>query len=254
MDTTPKPTQKDALTWITNILTWTHQMPDGHADLIGLTGTWNIGTTRGSKAEDSLPFGLDHIIADPTTGPEGIRTVQSIYNQLTFLAWQASDSPFGLGQPGRDPGTWIRLKLDTPYPWETWEHWTTWASKLHAIWKAVRRITGNTPTPIGTCPKCGDTILRRLTTTGPTDSGTCTGCKTIYDLTGEDWSQSLNQLLRAPDINPDIHVTREELKTIWPGLTAKKLALWAFRDRVTKKDGYYNLADVNTCMTRTNKV
>ena len=248
MDTTPKPTPKDALTWITNILTWWKHIPaQPHQQS---TIEHHIPNTNN---ETRLPFGLDAKIDDLDQGPTGIRTSQGAHQHLQQLAYWLWTSNLPSSPPNyQTPATWIHTMLTTPYPWQEWGtdingntgiEWAEWADDLHQTHNVIARLTGNHAQPGHLCPN-GHT-----TWTKDTNNYTCK-CGTW---TETELPEAQKHALRAPHLDTNIHVTGKQAIEIWDGeLDHDTLRDWVRHGRITTTTDtprQYPLAQLNQLAT-----
>ena len=233
-----------AIQKLDQISRWKNDLPDAHADLIGLRSTWQVGGIHGERAADSLPHGLGAAFDDvDTLGPTGIRTEAGVMEMLDSLCSMVA------GHTGDTiANTFLLREALWLYPedyWHTWEEWETFTDELTSTWAVVARLCGRSAATVGLCPECGGTIKARMTDGGRADVGKCTGCGERYDLAASDWEAKLLERLRSPEISRAVLVTREQVKSIWPRLRSDLLRKWVERHTVAKSEKRYVLADIN---------
>ena len=209
--------------------------------------------TPTTNNEDRLPFGLDARFDDLDDGPTGIHTSLGAHHHLQHLAYWMWTSNYPSSLPDyRKPGAWIRLMLDTPYPWETWGtdlhgnaggEWDEWAEDLHTTKKVLAKLTGNHAQTGPTCPN-GHT-----TWTNDTETYKCS-CGTWTDT---ELPEARRHTLQSPDLPDTVHVTGAQAIAIWPDvLDHDTLRDWVRHGRIQPTSDtprQYPLAILNTLTT-----
>lgn len=240
---TPLP-RDTAIQKLDQISRWKNDLPDAHADLIGLRSTWQVGGIHGERAADNLPHGLGAAFDDvDTLGPTGIRTEAGVMEMLDSLCSMVA------GHTGDTiANTFLLREALWLYPedyWHAWEEWETFTDELTSTWAVVARLCGRTSVTVSLCPECGGAIKARMTDGGRADTGKCAGCGERYDLAASDWEAALLNRLRSSQISRDVLVTHKTLRGIRPELGREKLKKWIQRGKVEKRNGMIVLADVN---------
>ena len=242
---TPLP-RDTAIQKLDQISRWKNNLPDAHADLIGLRSTWQVGGIHGERAADNLPHGLGAAFDDvDTLGPTGIRTEAGVMEMLDSLCSMVA------GHTGDTiANTFLLREALWLYPedyWHAWEEWETFTDELTSTWAVVARLCGRSAATVGLCPECGGTIKARMTDGGRADVGKCTGCGEQYDLAASDWEAKLLERLRSPEISRAVLVTREQLRTIHPGVRAGTIRNWRYLGKISKPatDGRLCLSEIN---------
>ncbi|MSS84982.1 hypothetical protein FYJ24_09440 [Actinomycetaceae bacterium WB03_NA08] len=246
--TTNTPMPRDtAIQKLDQLARWKQEIPDAHANLIGLHSTWQVGGLHGTLAEDvRMPHGLDAVFDDvDSLGAPGIRTETGANEILESLAIMVA----GYLQVDVEgwPAHWLHETLWL-YPesfWHAWEDWETFTQELSQAHGTVARLCGRSSVTVRLCPQCGGKVKAHMTHDGQATKGTCAGCAASFDLTKEDWDAALIERLRSPKISRTVLVTHTQLKTIWPQLRMGTVRLWVHRGQVSKVDDRYVLADIN---------
>lgn len=211
-----------------------------------------------TTSEARLPFGLDATLEDLDQGPDGIRTPQGAQKHLEHLAYwlHSSDKPGNL--PNYDhPIAWMIFMLQMPYKWEEWGtplapgcEWEAWTEDVQQTRKVIGRLTGNNPTPAGTCPRCGGTLLSRPGTHGEDSQVICAECR----VRGNAQVRSIAYRQELQQVDTDMWVTGKEALQIWPELDRRRLHDWRTRGQIkTRGTGparQYPLQEVNTLAAR----
>lgn len=252
MTNTQNPMPRDlAIQKLDHINRWKQELPDAHADLIGLRSSWQVGGLHGALAEDvPMPHGLDAVFDDvDTLGAPGIRTENGVNEMLESLALMVAND-HGLQAPQFGPGWWLRetLQMFSEDFWHDWSMWETFTLELAQVHGVVARLCGRSSVTVSLCPECGGKIKARMFDDGKSDEGECVSCGQGFDLSGPDWDAALIERLRSPKISRSVLVTHKQLHAIHPKLSRERLKKWFQRGLVERRAGKVVLADVNARM------
>jgi predicted RNA-binding Zn-ribbon protein involved in translation (DUF1610 family) len=238
-----------AIQKLDQISRWKNEIPDAHADLIGLRSTWQIGGIHGETAADRLPHGLDNAFDDvDTLGPTGIRTEHGVMEMLDSLCTMVS------GHTGSQiTNAYLLREVLWQYPehfWHAWAEWETFTDELATTWAVIARLTGRSSVTVATCPECGGRIRAHMTRDGQSDTARCAGCGAMYDLTNAGWEAALLQRLRDPEISRNVLVTHQQLRTIHPRVRSGTIRNWRYLQKISKPatDGRLILAEINAIL------
>ena len=233
-----------AIQKLDQISRWKNDLPDAHADLIGLRSTWQVGGIHGERAADSLPHGLGAAFDDvDTLGPTGIRTEAGVMEMLDSLCSMVA------GHTGDTIANTFLLRevlwMFSEQYWHAWVEWPTFTEELSQTHSMVARLCGRSAATVRLCPECGGTIKVRMTDKGQEDRGRCSVCAAEFDLTASDWEAALLQRLKSPQLSRNVLVSHKNLRTIRPEVSRARLKKWLQRGKVERRDGMIVLADVN---------
>lgn len=206
-------------------------------------------------ATSRFPFPVDTVETD------GARGVETTTGADTWIELWASWLSWATNTPtGKTDGAWLLKTLQeskalNPLPSgeeETTQaflsEWDLFTQELSRLWWRLATLTGHAPKRRSLCPRCKTGWLQSAPgRDGYSDQAACTNptCQTTLDYSDDEIRASQRAVLRDPNIDPNLFLTVEAVKTIWPQLKAATLRSWARRSRVTKQDGKYKLADIN---------
>lgn len=241
----------DAHDQVRDIITWTQQIPDTIADLMGVRSpTVTLDGVRASRPHE-LPFNLDQHTDDLTRGPAGIRTPDGVHDTLTNLAHTIATARGD--HMNLSPGAYLLITVDwaqehMPDQWEDIAH------QIDATHRVVARLTGHVGDRHGTCPACGHTLTHQTGDHGLTGRAHCPTCHTTYrdaDELARDIRAAIQSL---PAVQEDLDVTWDDLHHIYPLLKRDRLWKWVQRHRLTptghdqRGRSTYRLGDVDELM------
>nr|DAP09025.1 MAG TPA: protein of unknown function (DUF1936) [Caudoviricetes sp.] len=147
-------------------------------------------------------------------------------------------------EPGEDATPEELDVYRTDVAWTS--EWCQFTKELNRLWWRIANQVGEAPLNRIPCPKCRAGWIRSTYDKGGlSDEAECTNpaCGTRLDYDNSEVAASFRVQLRS--ITEPTYVTLTDVHTIWPGLNPATLRKWVERGYVTKKDGCYNLADIN---------
>lgn len=207
------------------------QIPETAREVLGLRAIRYDKPPARTPDPGDLPFGLNVIYDDPED--TRISTIRRPETALDILHGWAG----GWANTRGDTVSNVFDYLEANSRWAA-QHvdltdWRTYLREARSVRNVIRRLAGLTPASVPTpCPRCGDRVIQTWdTTAGLSDEHTCTGCRTTWDGPGpfvREAVETINELDRS---SPDLLVTSDEARTIYPDLKRNTLNVWLKRDR-----------------------
>jgi len=247
---------KSARKIITDIQEIIEQIPDAHADLMGLRPVKLGGGSPSADDPAKLPFGLDVLYDDPDRiGLAGVRTEQGCLDVLYGWANDWAEMRGHMPRPSLD--YLIEYSL-----WAAQSHpaWDDYISDARAIRSKVRHLAGLNPeVQPAPCTDCGGRVVQDWTDKGLDDALVCTECATVWPNLARLYATNAHALLELGKHRLDLLVTIVDVKLLRPDIRPNTLDVWVrrgiakpetakFKPRGRTRDGQdvFLLADVVT--------
>lgn len=207
-------------------------IPDTTREIIGLRAIRYDKPPAGSPDAADLPFGLNVKYDDPEdTRISAIRQPETALDILHSWADAWADQR-GLPVQGS-----VFTYLVTSTRWAA-QHpeesrWHDYLDEARRVRNVVRRLAGVNPVTVPTpCPRCGDRVVQTWhATDGLDDQHTCTGCRTTWEGPGPFVREAVKTITDLDIHAPDMLVTAEDARAIYPDLKRNTLNVWLKRDR-----------------------
>ena len=224
-----------------------HALAHPMAPILHLKATRYDTTTRGGG--DSMPFGIGQELEDPEvlaaqlsgtkrTVLELTRNPKTLGDALKNWAdmWAEEHGHTVTGNPTDYLRTMTIWATNNPETSAWHDHWEEIRHIRKRLWHLVGLNPQYEPTP---CVYCGSTLKREWTANGLTDQIICTGrdCeRRIYKDEEELARLNRTYIKLAPNKVPDAHLTREEIRTVYPKLKRNTLNVWIKRGHIKPAD------------------
>lgn len=206
-------------------------IPETTREVMGLRAIRYDKPPAGNPDDGDLPFGLNVMYDDPED--TRIRTIRRPETALDVLhgwadGWadRRGDTVGNIFDYLVAQTRWAAQHLDTGV-------WRTYLHEARSVRNVIRRLAGLTPVTVPTpCPRCGDRVIQTWDTAdGLGDEHTCTGCRTSWDGPGPFVREAIETITDLDVHAPDMLVTAEDARAIYPDLKRNTLNVWLKRDR-----------------------
>jgi hypothetical protein len=154
-------------------------------------------------------------------------------------------------EPGRGnlADTCDYLRSRSLWAAQSFEEWPDYLTELREVRREVRHIIGVDTTPVREvvpCVHCGATITREWTEQGLADLRQCRGCGLTWIDAAHLAFINRDTLLALPATHPDVSVTMEQARKVWPKIPRNtwNQALGRDQRKADAWDAY--LADLRT--------